>query len=195
MTSDWIINGQTNGSCHGSININNTSYVVEGASQDSVRKLGVESIMQSNDSVIRGYQVQYSANTDYMIMAVKPVGIDTVVIDYVDFIKYDLLVCGFNQELQQINEKVISTPPPRSDARGGKMMLRKTDWILRQEITSQFSATSNRIVPSVVRFRLRDKKTGAVGEYSPSELVYENNVNYRNSTPRWMVKPAGLQRG
>jgi len=100
-------------------------------------------------------------------MYVKPVGIDTVYLNYFDTTKYALEAVCFNKA-RQIEFQDITSLILRQDAVSDSTQISKSAWIWSPFTCENIYEKKSFVQPYMVRFRLRDRATNKVGELSQS---------------------------
>lgn len=100
-------------------------------------------------------------------MYVKPVGIDTIYLNYFDVTRYILEAVFFNKT-RQIEFRDITSLITRQDISSDTTQIPKSSWIFYPYSGSNIRQKKSHLQPFMARFRLRDRATGKVGELSQS---------------------------
>lgn len=157
---------------------------------------------KSSKAVIKGYSVvivaelrgQTSSNQRVVVM--KPVGIDQIIVDYVDFNTYELEFLYFNNDKQSfVDIKTFTSQADFSstdfDPDGGKMRINSLEWIngssFSQNMMTRSANGRNSLGFDTVYLRLRNKATGAVGNLSYAYIEFEK-IGNKMAGNRFMVK-------
>jgi hypothetical protein len=141
----------------------------------------LDDIMQGN-SFVMCVAMQSYASHEYKAVAIKPLGIDNVLIDYPDFTKYDLEAVYFNKNKQNYTYiKTFSSTADFSadtsfDYNKSKIRLSMSDCFNMGTLEKYSKSNFNFTTWDVIRFRLRDKNTGKVGELSASGIATKTSV-------------------
>lgn len=110
---------------------------------------------------------------------IKPLGIDSVVIDYIDFSKYTLEAILVNRLRQKYTiKKIDQSSITRSDYSSNNMTISKESWVFSPFIGNTVSSDSfkrNGVTSWEVYFRLRDSQ-GDVGSLSSSRILAEDSL-------------------
>jgi hypothetical protein len=127
-------------------------------------------------------------------VAAKPMGIDCIVMDHPDFTKYDLEILYFNYDKQNLVEvKTFSNIGDFNhsdfDPNGTKMRMRSQEWLKQCYAYNSYTGKANQYKWDTIRFRLRDKSSGKVGELSYSGIVTETSrgVSFRKMLVKNMI--------
>lgn len=128
--------------------------------------------------VLRGYEycivygLQSKTNTNKKSIFVKPVGINSIIIDYIDFSKYELEVMANNGHgLGKYNIiKLITSAPYSQDLGGWRTKLLFNDLL---PVMKKSYTTFNDSIE--IFLRLRDKTTKKVGKLSSFKIILKEN--------------------
>jgi len=124
------------------------------------------SLLNTNNSVVRVYKL-YSGN-EYQFY-IKPIGVDTLYVDYYDQTKYDLVRVTIGRD-QYMNLKTI-TP---GDGHEGRNILQipKSEWV-DSNLQTQGRGRNSIKIAKEYKFVLRDKVTKRIS------LPTENSIMFR----------------
>lgn len=141
----------------------------------------VSTLSQNYASSVVFYRVKGEGTEDInWAIFIKPFGIDAVVINYVDFSKYDLEFILSNRVKQKFAIKRFNpVNVSRSDAGSDSMLIIKYFWIftpftfktISNDIYSKGGITSWEVF-----LRLRDKVSGEVSAFSSSKIIAEDSA-------------------
>jgi hypothetical protein len=151
-------------------------------------------IFTDDTSKVLVYPLHGENNTNRKSIMIKPIGMDSFVIEYPDFNKYVLELVAYNDIIQNgVKIREIKSYSDfysaDSDIDSGKIRIDKTNFLSIMASVTQAHDTNhyhNTVTFNTVRFRLRDKNTGAIGKLSRFGIVYENLHQY--NTFRFMIK-------
>lgn len=119
-------------------------------------------------------------------MYVKPVGIDTVYLNYLDTTKYSLEAVYVNKT-RQIEFSDITSLILRQDAISDSTQIPKGAWARSPFMHPNIYEKNSSVQPYMVRFRLRDRATNKVGELSQSCI--RPGKEHRFVPLTWITKP------
>ena len=149
-------------------------YSIHTRSGNNSHKQEIAHEMKQNHRGIVVYGFQQSGNSNNVGILIKPMGIDTVIVNYPDFTKYQLEILykanGEAENLQYVN--VISNVGDLSasgvgyDNNSGRMVLIKEDWMCFGDLGYQKKTGFGRTKYPDVCFRLRNKTTFKVSSLS-----------------------------
>jgi len=133
--------------------------------------------MNNGASVLAIIGVEDESDNKKKAIVVRPMGIDTIVTNLFDWSKYDLEIVYSNSDMQNyvyIKRLTSSDFDSNTDMDTATSRLRITSnkWLCtcNDNMATKWSPERK---PHTVRFRLRDKSTGKVGELSYSGIVTE----------------------
>jgi hypothetical protein len=116
---------------------------------------------------------------------IKPLGIDTLYVNYVDFDLYDLECVYFKNNYQKSSFVTVNpTDITRFDKRRDSMMLPKKYWTQHDDFYTSY-ANCQSVRPPDVYFRLRNKVTNKVSRLSRAKLTIEANKSV--APAKWKV--------
>jgi len=154
----------------------------------------VDSDMLNGASVLMCVGMEDTNGNHNKAVAVKPMGMDCIVVDYPDFSKYDFEMVYFNYNKQNfVDVKSFSSTGDFSysdvDPNNTKMRINSAEWLRTGVEYSNSTSKYNQIKWDTVRFRLRDKATGKVGELSYAGIVTETRrqLAYRQMLVKSMI--------
>ena len=151
-------------------------------------------ILNDYTSDVLVYPVQGVVNSNRKAIVVKPIGMDTFVMETPNWSLYTLEAVAYNDVTQSaVNIKSFSSMSDfvysSDDPATGKMRIDKVNFLgLMASVTQSHDNAnySDYVSFNTIRFRLRDKATGKVGKLSRFGIVYDNA--HRINTFRFMVK-------
>ena len=140
------------------------------------------------------YQLQKTTNAQHQAIFVKPIGMDTFVLEMPDFSNYSLDLVAYNDNIQGgVITKTINSFADfwtsDQDAQASKMRIDLSNFMqvmMNKATQSSLSTYSEKVAFNTVRLRLRNKTTNEVGKLSPFGIVYE--MNHTFNTFRLIVK-------
>ena len=126
------------------------------------------------------YLIKHRNDANKFAFYVKPVGINTIYVDYYDATKYRLEAVGFNKDRQV---RIKNVPIIDQDLYGDRTRVEKPGWI----ISDNNSKTSNvgAVLPKSIKFRLRRLSDNKVGGYSLGTI--KPVVRTRGAYVKWLV--------
>ena len=140
------------------------------------------------------YPLKGITNEHRKAIMIKPIGVDSIVMDYPPFSDYELEIIAQNNTMQSnILSKIVTQESDLShsmfDKVGSKMRLELSDIsdIYGGRVSTREGSTySTNNKYNVIRFRYRRKSDGVVGQLSNFGIVYENY--HKIGTFRFMIK-------
>ena len=144
----------------------------------------------NNYSFCAMYKVIDSQNDKRVAVIIKAIGIDTLKIEDVDFLKYDIEAVQMGDLMQPFEwiKPIEEAEVYISDKIGGKLIFRISSM---RTGSSRFYPGRQAFSSSLSRnlfFRLRDKATGYVGELSNSSIMAEHYACNGLAPFRYMMK-------
>lgn len=119
------------------------------------------------------YGLQDMSDNTRKAIFIKPLGIDTISTNYVDYTKYDLEIVGVGKTDNHIVMKTITTAPDGNDIGSGRQKLLIEDWLPKGSKVTKASPLYTK--QPKFYFRLRDKSTKKAGSLS-SFYVYNFGI-------------------
>ena len=127
------------------------------------------------------YLIKHFNDGSKFAFYVKPIGINTVYVDYFDTSKYRLEAVGFAKNSQPL-VKVCSGNIVQ-DFYGDTSRINKSNWFFPVNISATKNAGT--VLPRKVKFRLRRLSDGKVGNYSSGTIT--PIIKTRGSLLKWMI--------
>ena len=131
-------------------------------------------------SVCAFYVVRGVTNPNHVAIFCKAIGVDQIMLEYIDFSAYSLEVILFNPLTQQFRVKEVHEDNYDSilqDVYGQKITYRIGSLIRSSLRKIGIIKYSENIENTEVYLRLRNKATGRVSKLSTSKIVFERNAN------------------
>ena len=135
-------------------------------------------------SIVEIYLIKHYADDGRFAFFAKPVGIDTVLVDWFDQDTYRLEAIAFNKD-RQPNLRHVSTSQStgRSDFYGDRTVVLKNGWLF--DDSKSLMSNTGFVIPRKVGFRLRRLSDNKVGPLTTARI--KPIVNTTGAKMKWIV--------
>ena len=168
--------------------IQSMCYLVDyGGTYECVSKAQITSHMYSYTDIpiVAVYLIKHASNPDAWAFYMKPVGINTVYVDWFDQNLYRLESVGFNKD-RQIRLKYCPCQVGQvyNDFIGDRTQVKKDTWIFNDNLSHM--TNTGFVTPRKIKFRLRRLSDGKLGPLSHATI--KPILRTRNAYLKWMVQ-------